>query len=155
MSRGPAPLAGALLVALGLSTPSCLSVTWQRTTSQHALTEQALANLPPHGASLAECLAQLGAPVLVREHRVHGLVLVYAWENDRSLGLSLSVPLGDRSASLAFTDARLRAHGIALWFDDDWTLTRWQRGRFADLVATTNVRPATVEEIEEEARVNG
>ena len=129
--------------------PGCLTITWQRTRSQHAPRIAALEGLSSPGASLEECLRTLGAPLVVQEDRVDGLVLIYAAENGRSFGVSGSIPLGDRSASLSYTGVRESARGVALWFDPDWRLLRWQRGRFADLLATVRRHPAPVQEIEE------
>ena len=135
-------LAGAALLLL----PSCLSGNWSRTIVQKPLPEEILAELPQQGIGLARCLALLGSPTFVAEYRVHGLVVAWGWQKDRTFGAQVTGPTQETSAlRISYDDVRLRQHGVVLWFDDDWMLTGWQAGYLRDLVGPRP--PAPLEDI--------
>lgn len=143
-------LAAVLLLAPLLG--SCASGRWDRSRSQSQIREDRLAQLPPSGVGLDRCLEILGAPNYVWEHRVHGLICVWAWSDARGLSAKVSGTSQNwtRALSFSYTDARLEAEGLVLWFDDDWVLEGWRTGYLRDLTGEPP-RPATVEEIEETA----
>ncbi len=138
------------IVLVALLASSCLSGDWTRVRFQRQVTADVLASLPKRGLELQECLDRLGAPTLVFEHRVHGLVLAYVWEQRSEFGGSASVPVtadGD-SVSFSYTHANQRSRALALWFDDAWRLTDWREGPISSLLGEAPPRPATLEEIE-------
>lgn len=133
------------LAALVLFT-SCLSGNWNRTIVQKPLPQEALDGLPQQGINLARCLALLGSPTFVAEYRVHGVVVAWGWQNDRSFGAQVTGPTQETSAlRISYDDVRLRQQGVVLWFDDEWMLTAWRSGYLRDLVGTRP--PATIEDI--------
>ena len=139
------------LGALAFLTSGCLSFNMTRNLVGQPRSEEALAVLRSERAeplSLEDCLASLGAPDAVREYRVHGLVLAYAYEVDRFLGFRVSVPVTrSQSASFAYTDGRLRTRGVVLWFDRDWRLLEWREGQLSTLLGEPQP-PVSLEDIE-------
>ena len=150
--------AGRVLVAavslglLGSLLGSCASGRWERARAQGEIGADRLAQLPPSGIGLDRCLAILGAPTFVWEHRVHGLVCVWTWSDARGLSAKISGTSENwtRALSFSYADDRLEQEGLVLWFDDDWVLESWRTGYLRDLTGEPP-RPATVEEIEETA----
>jgi len=136
-----------LATLLGLGT-SCVNFDWMRDTSDKVITEAVTDGLAGENVELAHCLELLGAPHFVQEHRVHGLVLIYAWQRDRDLGLSVSVSIGDWNPSISYTDAYLRGKGLVLWFDEGYVLEKWQRGNLAEILSAKPPPPSSIEDIE-------
>lgn len=140
---------GSLVLLLAGLTSSCLTGNWNRTTFQQVVEPDVLEALPPSGVELATCLDLLGAPTLVFENEVHGLILAYLWQKDRQFGFTLSVPVTDsESVSFSYTDGLNKATGIVLWFDDDWILEEWRQGQISNLLGAEPPRPATLQDIE-------
>ena len=138
------PILLAMIVAGSLS---CLSGDWRRTRSFQPIDRATLDELPRAGVGLDQCLERLGAPTFAREHKVHGLVLAWAWGEQRQLGATLSVPIESQSASFQFNDIRVDQQGVVLWFDSEWVLEDWREGFLHELVAQ-RAPPATIDEIE-------
>ena len=126
----------------------CVTVDWTTEFVGREIPESVTEELPPAGVDLTRCLELLGAPNFVQENRVHGLVLIYAWRRDRGRGLSVSVPIGDFSPSVSYSDAFLRGKGIVLWFDRDYVLTDWRRGTLAEILSSKQPPPSSIEDIE-------
>ena len=120
----------------------CLSGQWTAWRA-HREPPEAHASLRP-GDGLGACLDTLGAPLLVREHK-DGAVLAWGWLDARRWGLSLSVPLGDPSGSIAYQRADLGLEGLVLFFDAGWTLTAIRSGRLAEVLPTEVRRVQVVE----------
>ena len=137
-----------LLPLIALLGSSCVSVNWTRELADHEIPKAVTEKLPPAGADLTRCLTLLGAPNFVHEHRVHGLVLIYAWQRDRGRGISVSIPVGDFSPSISYSDAHLRGKGVVLWFDHDLILTDWRRGNLAEILSSEPPPPSSIEDIE-------
>ena len=145
MTVRPGHAGGIALVAL--LSASCLSGNWNRSIYQQPISVEVIEELPV-GTSLQGCLDVLGAPTLVREHRVHGLLLAWAWGKDRTLGASLSIPVyRSMGFSLGINDRRVRPRGVVLWFDEEWKLERRDTGWLEAFVSDGQV-PASVEDIE-------
>jgi hypothetical protein len=137
---------GAVLL-LALLSSSCLSGRWQRTVFNQPIAAEVVEELPV-GASLKDCLDVLGAPTIVREHRVHGLLLAWAWGKDRTVGASLSVPVyRSLGVSMGYNDRRVRPRGVVLWFDEEWVLERRDVG-WLDAFVADERKPASLEDIE-------
>ena len=148
LSRRLRSWAPALLIWLGAS--ACASVSYERTIVREEVPRQVLTDLPPSGWTLEACLEHLGAPTLVQEHRVHGLVLAWSWVHQRDLGASVSVPVSDnQSVSFSYNDIRSREKGVVLWFDEDWVLESWRHGFLRELLGEAPP-PASIEDIERE-----
>jgi len=126
----------------------CVTADWTTEFAGQEIPESVTRELPQAGVDLAHCLELLGAPDFVQENRVHGLVLIYAWQRDRGRGVSVSVPVGDFSPSISYSDAFLRGKGVVLWFDEDYVLTDWRRGNLAEILSTTPPPPSSIEDIE-------
>jgi len=137
---------GLLWLALGSS--ACISGNYTRNLQNRPLLEYAEAQLPQSGVGLDECLETLGAPSGVFEHKIHGLLLIYAWDHQRQWTASFSVPTGE-SASPSFNVSNLRRNqeGIVLWLDADWELVEWKHGYVRTLIGD-DPRPATLAQIE-------
>ena len=79
---------------------------------------------------------------------MHGLVVAWGWENDRTFGGQVAGPTRETSViRFSFDDTRLRQKGIVMWFDEEWILDHWSTGNLRELVRPA--RPATVEDIYE------
>ena len=124
-------IAPALLGALACS--SCLRVDWSRDRWQTPPSTARDATALEVGASLAEVFAALGAPLVVREHRTVGVVVVYGWNQIDSRGANVSVPVSDQlSLSLELRRGRNGARGLLLFFDRDLRLTAAGEGWLDD-----------------------
>ncbi len=80
----------ALLALLALS--SCVTADYDRFKRFEPLADSSWAALVPGESSLADCLAELGAPLRVWEPRPGALALAWVWVDRAGWGLSASVP---------------------------------------------------------------
>jgi hypothetical protein len=142
-----ASIAARALGCLALSA-GCVQLKWERDSRNTPLTAAALASLEP-GADLAQCLGALGAPLWVWEHVEDGrdgAALAYGWYDERTLGVSVSVPVTDYvSASLDYDAIGSKLRGLVLFFDSEWRLVTWRTGLLRDLTGERDRRPADVE----------
>jgi hypothetical protein len=124
----------ALAGCLALSS-ACVQVAWERHEFNSPLEEDVEQELVAGEVSLKECLAQLGAPLLVWELSDSSYALAYGWDRQREYGVSFSVPVADsgRSASINYDDIASKAYGVVLIFDSDDRLLRKRRGLLRDL----------------------
>ena len=130
-----------------LAAPACVSAQLERE-RVFAPPPAAVAALRPGEADLERCLALLGAPLWVREHRVHGLELAYGAADARRwrVGVSVQVARGV-NPSFRYERGRRGLEGWVLVFDADWRLASVREGWLGELEARRE-RPATVEQLE-------
>ncbi len=135
-------------VLLSVLLPSCLQFNWERHDDQSAVSLADEEALVPGQASLADCLALLGAPLLVWEQTGTSYAIAYGWDKHREYGVSASLPLADTggSASLNYNDVAGKLHGVVFVFDDQDVLVRKRRGFLRDLAPdSAQARPAFLE----------
>jgi hypothetical protein len=137
---------GLALLALVLSTSSCLNFSYQRMVHLRAPEAQAVASLTPGRAQLQECLDQLGAPLIVKETS-RGTAMAWGWFEAQAWNLSVSAPLGDNSGSISFESVDGRMRGLLLLFDRDWRLLELREGFLRNLgTDLERRRPQLIEE---------
>ena len=133
--------AALLALALAPLLVGCVRVSWQRESLHAPVTDEQLDALEP-GTSLEECLARLGAPLLVRELPAGAFALAYGWLDDQGLGLNVSVPVTDSwSASVDYDRIRRETRGVVLFLDADQRVVVVRRGLLRDLLAELPERP--------------
>jgi hypothetical protein len=125
---------------------SCVSFRFERTVVNTRPERGAVEALAPGAATLADCLARLGAPLYVWELPGTEMALAWGWERNRLRGFSVSVPLDHGgSASASYDDLARKLHGFVLQFDASGKLTSVRRGYLSDLATEfTRRRPAAV-----------
>jgi hypothetical protein len=123
---------------------------WNRELRYEPLPAGALARLEPGRADLGACLAELGAPLWVREQPHEGragAMLAYGWFDERNRGLRVSIPVyRSFSASFDYNQIDQRMRGAVLFFDADWKLVAWREGLLRDLTQELGPPPQLVEE---------
>lgn len=136
----------ALLLAL-LASPACVSGSWERRLFEREPDAALVASLRPGESDLGEALTKLGAPLYVWE-TFDGFALAYGGRAQREWGISVSLPLADRtSARFDYDDLAARIEGCVLIFDASKRLRLAQRGLLKDLRGQLERRrPSLVEE---------
>jgi hypothetical protein len=135
----------ALALVFGLATSGCLRASFERHYQLHPVAKEQVATLVPGETSLEECLAQLGAPLWVRERQTYGTEIAYGWSKASDWGLSLSLPVTEHSsASFNYDEIDSKLRGVVLLFDEDWRLEVVRAGYLRELVAP-EVRPAYID----------
>lgn len=90
------------------------------------------------GASLEDCLAELGAPLFVWARDLtgeQGFAAAWGWRRVSGWGIVFSVPLGDApSANLDYSESDRNLEGLVLFFDSEWRLERADRAFLADVL---------------------
>lgn len=132
-----------LVLALALSTSSCLSLHWTRDTRSESIDPDWSA-LEPGAAHVDDALSLLGAPLYVYEHEHTGAVLVWGRRRADDKGFNVSVPVSDQGGSLDFDYSRRTAalRGVLMVFDADWRLQLAREGLLHDLTAGRGARPS-------------
>jgi hypothetical protein len=131
-----------LWIALVLT--SCVNVRWQREHQFEAPAPEVLAAITTE-APLADCLARLGAPLLVWEEP-GGAALAWGWFEGRTWGGGVSVPVTSfYSASFNASDIDRNLQGLVLIFDHDWSVRIVRRGQLRELASYRRRDPALVE----------
>ncbi len=126
-----------LLALLCVVGSACVSANWTRQISETAIRPEQLERLP-EDAELADCLALFGAPLFVWEDTRGSHAIAYGWQRQRDLGMRVSLPISDApSASFQYADAAGNAHGLVLFFDEDWRLRRWRFGFLRELTPSS------------------
>lgn len=132
-----------------LALGACVTGDYSQVSFNEPVDLQALRAMTPGEDNLSSVLAQLGAPVDVREYRVgpdraSGVALVYFWRRQYGWGLDISAPVyDDASVSFEMDFAGTDLPGCVLWFDQDLVLERWREGLVGDLLGVRR-RPAPV-----------
>lgn len=142
--------AALVLCVLVLGGSGCVRLSWTRVSRDAPIPSGRLAQLEPGRADLAQCLAELGAPLWVCEYAEDGrasAALAYGWYDQRDLGLRVSVPLyRSFTASFDYDTIDQRLRGAVLFFDADWTLVARREGLLRDLTQELRPRPQPPEE---------
>ena len=126
------------LPALALG--ACVTGDYSQVSFNEPVDLQALRAMKPGEDDLASVLAQLGAPVDVREYRVgpdltSGVALVWYWSQQYGWGLDISAPVGDdTSVSFEMDFAGNDLPGCVLWFDERLVLESWREGLVGELL---------------------
>ena len=110
------------------------------------ISEAQIATLKPGEAKLGQALGTLGAPLIVQEYQIHGMILGWAWSDNAGYGLTASYNFTDTtpSASFSWDDAWQEIPGVVLFFDRDLVLREIRSGRLGSIVPARQV-PAPVE----------
>lgn len=129
------------VLALALSCSACISFRFQRVTINSPLADEALDGLHAGSSTLSDCLETLGAPVFAWE-QPEGFALAWGWTNDKSRGVTLSVPLDQgQSVSASYDDVARRLNGVVLFFDEALHLVALRRGFLDELRKEQRARP--------------
>ena len=126
----------ALALVLGALASGCFRFTY-RSVERFRPPEPAAVGGLVAGATMTECLEQLGAPWQVLEQEdARGLVLIYAWEE--AAGWVASVSSGQKSVPGSFTVGEGAAgwSTLQLWFDTADRLERWEQGSLSPELAS-------------------
>lgn len=135
----------ALLLALPLL-GGCLSVTWEYIDTDSRPEPGTISALRPGEADLTDCLAALGAPILVQEH-VGGIAIAYGWTRERSWSVSVDIPLASEvSGSAQYSALTTGLDGILLLFDEDYILTTIREGYLRELAGMIQRSQSSVED---------
>jgi len=133
-----AVLEGALLL------PGCIAFHWDRDTRFEVVPGAEVDALQPGENSVDDCLRLLGAPLWVWETAEGGrpgAVLAYGWYRADDHLFRVSFPMAQHTkANFDFERVDGSLHGLVLFFDEDWMLLRWRRGRLWDI--TSNIEGA-------------
>ena len=125
-----------LLSALILTAPSCVRLTWSRTNIQEPIPDHALAAVAPDRADLTECLAQLGAPLLVWEYVDGGVALAYGWQDQADWSVTVSYSFTRFvSASFEYAQGWRNLEGIVVLLDRDLVVRQVRRGLLRDIAS--------------------
>ena len=98
--------------------------------------------LPVGALELDAALEVLGAPIYLwalGDEGSQGAALVWAWSERTLWGLNVSVPLTDvASGSFEYQNGRADFDALVLFFDNDWRVVTWPRGKLAQLLPGQN-----------------
>ncbi|MDP7062328.1 MAG: hypothetical protein QF489_05270 [Planctomycetota bacterium] len=102
---------------------SCASVNFANKRFNTAPDRHAVEAVVPGSSNLTKCLEQLGAPTSVaRSDDGQQYVLTWSWLDQFDWGFSVSVPVGDQSASFNWKDSEADTQYVRLFFDRNWQL---------------------------------
>ncbi len=130
------------LLALGCG---CITGGYNRQQLFSPVAHERVHSLEPGKTTLAEALAELGAPLFVWEWKGDGAALAWGWSDAARWGLAVSVPVGDSNSATAFTWDSLASQlpGAVLLFGPDDVLQEAREGKLAEIRAETiQPRPA-------------
>ncbi|MBJ75544.1 MAG: hypothetical protein CMJ98_00860 [Planctomycetes bacterium] len=135
----------ALVLVMTACLSGCLSARLEHTT-HHAEPELGVeGSLHARSSDLHECLEELGAPLLVREH-MDGALLAWGWADERAFGLNLSIPVARFvNANLGYNRSLEGLRGLVLLFDETWTLQSMNRGYLTEILPEERSRPSLIE----------
>jgi len=135
--------ASMLAIASTLGSTACVSFTYERHVAFEPIPDAAVSTLVIGTSTLGDALDRMGAPLYVWEGVDGAVVLGYGFENQREVGINVSVPVIDRqSASFNYDDVAKRLEGYVLVFDRDLKLHIVRRGLLRDLALATRSRPS-------------
>jgi len=96
-------------------------------------------------SDLDDCLAALGAPLVVRENG-EGAWLAWGWAERGGWSLTGSVPVTDNnSISMRYGRSLDGLEGAVLFFDRDWILVARRRGYLSQILPPAQVRAQLIE----------
>jgi hypothetical protein len=108
---------------------SCASLNFADNRIDTAPDQRAVDAAVPGSADLESCLAQLGAPTSVAKSDDGRLfVLTWNWLEQSDWGFSVSIPIGDQSASFNWKDSEAESQFVRLFFDQNWQLIEKAEG---------------------------
>lgn len=114
--------------------PGCISGNLSHERRGFAPEPSSILALQPGACDLTDCLAVLGAPLVVREDRDQ-TILVWGWRHAGFWSLSGSIPLGRGvNATLAYSDQQENLDALLGLFDSSLRLVLVRRGKFGELV---------------------
>jgi len=134
---------GAVLCAL---LPACLSGDLTRVRTFTVIDDPVSEQLEVGTSTLDDCLQQLGAPLDVYQYEDTSIVLSYGWFHSLNWGASLSIPIGDSSGSINYSDQRDRMRGFILVFSEDYVLRDLREGYLGQLGLISDEPPPPVED---------
>ena len=106
-----------------LGSTSCASINFSNKRIDTPPEEAAVAQMVPGQTDLSRCLNLLGAPTSVEPAESgQRFVLTWNWLEQEDWGFSVSVPLGDQSASFNWKDSESQPQFVRLFFDANWRL---------------------------------
>ena len=143
MNRFARLLLGAALCTL---LPACLSGDLTRVRTFTVIDAPVSEQLEIGRSTLEECLQQLGAPLDVYQYEDTGIVVSYGWFHSLNWGASLSIPIGDSSGSLNYSDQRDRMRGFILVFSEDYVLRDLRQGYLGQLGVISDVPAPPIED---------
>lgn len=121
-------------VAVGCLLPACISFNYVRSQVGEPVPDAAVAPLKPQSATLAACLAQLGAPDLVWPTDDGMVNLAYAWTDTLNWGLAASWSVVRFApVRVDFDSVDTEVKSVVLAFDADLRLHHISRGYLWDL----------------------
>jgi hypothetical protein len=140
MARRLHTLAPLLVLLCG----GCISGGYARMQVFTPIAPARIAALEPGKSTLAEVLAEFGAPVFVWEWKGDGAALAWGWSATDRWGFAINVPVADRNAT-AYSFDKLASDlpGAVLFFGPDDVLIEARVGRLSEIRAeTAQPRPA-------------
>ena len=136
-------LALTILVVLAVCSTGCVTATLSR---QRVLREPVgVYGLFAGDSNLDDCLAALGAPLVVRENG-EGAWLAWGWAERGGWSVTASIPISDTNTISMQYGRRLQGlDGAVLFFDRDWTLLSMRRGYLTEILSSAQVRAQLIE----------
>ncbi|MBL8754411.1 MAG: hypothetical protein JNK15_14000 [Planctomycetes bacterium] len=122
-----------------LATGGCVTGNYGHVSIDEPIADERLGPLVPGRATLADCLAALGAPNRVFEYAVgsdgaSGMALLWSWRDQAGWGLDVSSGDDSIPGSVSFDAVTAELPGYMLWFGPDLVLQRARRGLVGELV---------------------
>ena len=106
-----------------LASTSCASINFSHVRVDTAPEKAAVAQAVAGQTDLEKCLNLLGAPTSVEPSETgQRFILTWNWLEQEDWGFSLSIPLGDQSASFNWKDSESQPQFVRLFFDANWRL---------------------------------
>lgn len=132
-----------ILVALVACSTGCIAATLERERVLHE--PLGVYSLVVGESDLDDCLAALGAPLVVRENG-EGAWLAWGWAERGGWSLTASVPVTDyNSVSMRYGASLDGLEGAVLFFDRDWILVARRRGYLSQILPSAQVRAQLIE----------
>ena len=133
----------AALACIALGSTGCITGGFYRSQMFEPVTQAQLDPLPPGNATLAEALAELGAPLLVWEWKGDGVALAWGWQDAQRWGFAVSIPIWNNTgASLSYDKVARELPGAVLFFGPDGVLIESRQGKLGEIQDQTRARPA-------------
>jgi hypothetical protein len=106
-----------------LSSFSCASINFAHVRIDAPPEEARVAQATVGESDLSKCLSLLGAPTSVdTAENGQRFVLTWNWVEQSDWGFSVSIPIGDQSASFNWKDTETQPQFVQLFFDANWQL---------------------------------
>jgi hypothetical protein len=145
LSSRPVSRAGPPCALLALCA-GCLQGDYNEDRIHQVVSPVHVETLQPGEARLQDVLALLGAPLYVVELD-RGVALAFGWLDQSDWNVEAVVPVGDASMQFSYASADLQLPGLVVFLDEDYVVTRLDRGLLRDLLPD-RARPKLVEDAE-------